>query len=138
VTWIPGVSRNDMPKYYQASDICLLPAVWREGGSMSCLEAMASGVPSIASARGVFPEIIKDGYNGMLMRPHYLTQDFFNAIQILQNDQDLLDKMSRNARLYAETQLTRSKTLRNFDAFLEGRFEDIDNDLSIPSGDHIL
>jgi len=132
VTWIPGASRTDMPQYYQAADICLLPSVCNEGFPMACLEAMATEVPVVAAAKGALPEIIKTNYNGLLLRPEYLTQDFFDAVKLLQSDKALLDTVSRNARAYVETKLTRTQLLQNFDAFLEGRFEDIDEDLSFP------
>lgn len=132
VTWIGGCPRTEMPEYYKAADVCLMPGVWREGFSMAAIEAMASGLPLIASNAGFYPEVVRNEYNGFLCRQEYLFDDVSNAIHRLQTDPSLLDTMSSNARYYAEKRLSREKVLTNFDAFLEGRYQDIDDDLSIP------
>lgn len=132
VTWIRGCSRTEMPDYYRAADVCLMPGLWREGFSMAAIEAMSSGLPLIASKSGFYPEVLRNEYNGFLCRQEYLLQDVMNAICRFQDDPDLLTSMSRNARIYAEKRLAREKVLSNFDAFLDGRYANINDDLSIP------
>ena len=100
---------------------------------MAAIEALASGLPLIASIAGFYPEVIRDGYNGMLCRQEYLFDDVLTAIQLIMTDREMLRAMSRNARNYAEQRLSREKLLSNFNAFLEGRYGDIDDDLSVPS-----
>lgn len=51
------VPYDDMPKLYQNMDILLLPTV-REGHSIAVLEAMACGLPVIASNVASLPEQI--------------------------------------------------------------------------------
>ena len=60
--------QTDMPAVYQAIDILAMPSL-EEGLPMALLEAMASGVPVVASSVGQIPKIIKDGETGFLVRP---------------------------------------------------------------------
>lgn len=54
-------------RYYRASDVCVLPSI-REGLSKTLLEAMATGLPSIATRlSGSTDWLIEDGVNGCLV-----------------------------------------------------------------------
>src|SRR5262249_14228373 len=54
-----------VPELLNAMDVYVLPSV-AEGISNSLLEAMASGVPVIATATGGNPEVVVDGESGLL------------------------------------------------------------------------
>lgn len=59
-------SRNDVPEVLPAFDIFALSSRY-EGLPIALLEAMASGVPPIATAVGGVPEVISDGLDGLLV-----------------------------------------------------------------------
>lgn len=60
---------REVEKYYQAADCFVLPSV-REGLPNVLLEAMASGLPCVATRlRGVTDTVITDGVNGLLVPP---------------------------------------------------------------------
>lgn len=59
-----------MPEAYQAADIVLIPTLWSEGTSLSCLEAQASGRAVIATRVGGLPDLVLPGYNGLLIEPN--------------------------------------------------------------------
>ena len=65
LAWIPG-ARNDMQHIYQCFDVFVLPSL-KEGISNTILEAMASGLPVIATEVGGNPELIQDDVNGRLV-----------------------------------------------------------------------
>jgi sugar transferase (PEP-CTERM/EpsH1 system associated) len=67
LTWLPG-ARNDVAEIYRCLDIFVLPSL-REGVSNTLLEAMASGLPVIATAVGGNPELVVDDVNGFLIEP---------------------------------------------------------------------
>ena len=62
-----GFARDIRP-WLWASDIFVQPSQEPEGFSLMLLEAMAAGLPSIATNIGGTTDIIKDGENGWLMR----------------------------------------------------------------------
>ncbi|MEM8984013.1 MAG: TIGR03088 family PEP-CTERM/XrtA system glycosyltransferase [Pseudomonadota bacterium] len=60
--WLPG-SRDDVPTLLAAMDVFVLGS-WREGISNTILEAMASGLPVIATATGGNVELVDPQRNG--------------------------------------------------------------------------
>jgi len=64
-----GWAKHSMtPSYYKSADICVFPSR-HEGFGIVILEAMASGIPVIASDIPTFREIITDGIDGRLFKP---------------------------------------------------------------------
>jgi glycosyltransferase involved in cell wall biosynthesis len=132
VRWIGGVARYDMPQYYQAADVALIPSTLYEGFSLASAEAMACGLPVIGPDTGHFPEIIYPAYNGVLFRQDYMLPDIPPILSQLQKRRVDVKQMGRNARQYAEQRLSRDKQIKNFEAVMDGRYNDIDEDLSVP------
>lgn len=60
----------EMPKVYKKADISLVPTLYSEGTSLSCLEAMASGNIVISTRIGGLSDLIINGYNGYLIEPN--------------------------------------------------------------------
>ena len=60
--------QTDAETWLPAFDIFALPSL-TEGTPMALLEAMAAGVPVIASAVGGVPKVVTDGVNGLLVPP---------------------------------------------------------------------
>jgi glycosyltransferase involved in cell wall biosynthesis len=68
------VLRYDLPpermhEAYRRADIAMIPTVASEGTSLSCLEAMACGKAIVATHVGGLPDLVIDGYNGLLIEP---------------------------------------------------------------------
>lgn len=63
--WLPG-ERNDIPDILRSFDIFVLPSK-AEGISNTILEAMATGLPVIATRVGGNPELVVDGQTGWLV-----------------------------------------------------------------------
>jgi glycosyltransferase involved in cell wall biosynthesis len=60
--------RDDVPAILAAADLFVLASDY-EAAPMAILEAMASGLPVIATAVGSVPEIVRDGETGLLVSP---------------------------------------------------------------------
>jgi len=65
--WLPG-ERQDIADIMRSLDIFVLPSQ-AEGISNTILEAMATGLPVIATAVGGNPELVKQGETGLLVPP---------------------------------------------------------------------
>lgn len=65
--WLPG-ERADIPELMRAMDVFVLPSLG-EGISNTILEAMASGLPVVATRVGGNPELVEDGITGRLVPP---------------------------------------------------------------------
>lgn len=59
---------DDVTRHYQALDLFCAPARW-EGFGLTPLEAMASGVPVVATRVGAFEALIREGEVGSLVLP---------------------------------------------------------------------
>jgi L-malate glycosyltransferase len=59
------VNYSDMPQLYQSADILLFPTV-REGFGLAAAEAMACGLPVVATNCSSLPELVDDGKGGFL------------------------------------------------------------------------
>lgn len=62
-------SQERLPALYQQADICVVPTVVPDGLSRTSVEAMATGIPVIASGIGGLPYTVLDGVTGLLCRP---------------------------------------------------------------------
>ena len=83
-------------KYLKAFDIFVLSSV-KEGFPWTILEAMAAGVPVIATAVGVMPEIIENKINGILVETRNPKQ-LSEAIKNLAENKGLREKTAENAK----------------------------------------
>jgi N-acetyl-alpha-D-glucosaminyl L-malate synthase BshA len=93
--------RADLPAVLREADLFLLPSETESFG-LAALEAMACGVPVVASAVGGLPEVIPDGEVGFL-RPPGDVAALTEAAGRLLGDERLRREMGAAARRRAET-----------------------------------
>lgn len=60
---------EQMPRFYQEADICVISTIGSEGTSLSCLEALASGCAVVSTNVGGLPNLIQPEVNGLLVDP---------------------------------------------------------------------
>ena len=65
--WLPG-ERNDIAQLLRVMDLFVLPSL-AEGSSNTILEAMATGLPVVATAVGGNTELVHPGFTGILVPP---------------------------------------------------------------------
>jgi len=97
--------QSDVRPWYQAADLFVLPSRW-EGHSNALLEAMACGLPVIATAAGGNAEMIDDGKTGLLVPPD-------DPDRLARAMEHLLVRPARRAELAAAA---RREVRRRFDA----------------------
>ncbi|MDP3542081.1 MAG: glycosyltransferase family 4 protein [Elusimicrobiota bacterium] len=91
---------DDTAELYAAADVFVLPSV-SEGLSNSLLEAMASGLPVVASAVGGTAQVLEDGKTGLL----FDKDDEKKAVQQIErilNDNESRTRIGAAARLEVE------------------------------------
>ena len=91
--------QRDVPSLLRAFDVFALPSK-AEGTSMSVLEAMASGVPVVASAVGGTPALLDDGGCGVLVPPNDTTA-LSTALTSLLGDAERRHRLAAAARARA-------------------------------------
>jgi glycosyltransferase involved in cell wall biosynthesis len=117
------VDYRNMPQLYNSGDMLVLPSLL-ESFPMSILEAMACGLPVVASDVGDVAELVKDGGTGFLIAKgdH---QTLAERINRLLDDEALRERMGKNARsLVAENyslEMMSKMTLEVYQEVLEGR-----------------
>src|SRR5688572_1695241 len=97
-----ALSPAQVRERYAAGGIFVMPAVtdWKgeqEGFGMVIVEAMAYGLPVVASRSGGIPDIIRDGENGLLV-PERDVAALGSAIARLLDDEDLALRLAAAAR----------------------------------------
>lgn len=109
--------RSDMTQVLSAMDIFLLPS-WEESFSQSALEALAAGLPVVASDVGGLSELITQDV-GVLV-PRGDTQGYTQALQQLAENPQLRGPMQKAAAAKA-SEFSLSKMLQKVDALYTSR-----------------
>jgi len=92
--------RNDIATLFRISDLCVASSI-REGFGLNLVEAMASGLPLVASRNRGHTQIVHEGTNGFLFDLDDL--DSLNkSIYMLYSDDVLYNKMSKQNTMDAQ------------------------------------
>lgn len=123
---LAGYCRYDrLVAAYRAMDVLVYPVPGTDKSCRTVREAMASGVPVIASRIGFLPELIEDGLNGRLM--DLSSEGLAHILLDEMRDNDKLDRMGHCASKTAEkrfsTALQAERTLSFYRKLLCGNQE---------------
>ncbi|MCI0453735.1 MAG: MSMEG_0565 family glycosyltransferase [Candidatus Dadabacteria bacterium] len=105
------VPEESMPKLYKAGNVFVFPSI-KEGWGLVVFEAMASGLPVVASSIEPMTDYLKDGENALLVSPIDYESLAQKIIGILENA-ELRDKLLRNATKTAQAYSWRNTALRH-------------------------
>ncbi|MBW2976261.1 glycosyltransferase family 4 protein [Candidatus Woesearchaeota archaeon] len=104
IQYLGSLPKSDVARHYNFCDIFILPSISSKIGTealgLSLIEAMSSGCAVIGTNSGGIPYIIKDGYNGLLVREKD-HNDLSNAIITLLKDRKKSKNLGRNAAKFA-------------------------------------
>lgn len=96
VEFLGLVPQGKLREYYRNTSLYVLPSL-TEALGVSILEALACGVPVVATKVGGIPEIISDGVNGLLVEPHSPGQ-LANAIRRILEEPELKERFKNNSQ----------------------------------------
>ena len=108
---LPGpVLRDTLPDLYRAADLFVLPAVHDAKGNVDglpnvILEAMASGLPVVASGISGIPLAVEDGETGLLV-PERDPEGLLRALRSLLADRERARALGERGRRKTERELT--------------------------------
>jgi glycosyltransferase involved in cell wall biosynthesis len=82
--------------FYLRADVYVAPSVWNEPLGLVILEAMVNQTPVVVSRKGGVTTLVKDGYNGFLIRPRS-PKLIVEKVNLLLQDEKLAEKMGERA-----------------------------------------
>jgi len=92
--------QHNVAPYYQAADVVAIPSL-SEGSPNVLLEAMAWGVPVVATTVGGIPEMVEHGKDALLVSPRQ-PELMASAIDLLLSNANLAGNLARQARATVE------------------------------------
>ncbi len=106
--------REEIGRLLGESDVFILPSL-SEGQSLALLEAMAVGLPVVATRVGGNQEIVRHGEDGWLVAPA-APQEMAAAISTLLRDKALASRLGEAARQRVQTEFSFEATLDRYEA----------------------
>lgn len=89
------VDYSDMPSYLKVADVAVVPSLWEEPFGLTVLEAMAAGLPLVATRCGGIPEVC-EGVSLLIEREN-ICQNIVQAITHLYENPDEARLMANKA-----------------------------------------
>jgi spore coat protein SA len=114
------VTYDRIPDFYRTGDLFVCSSQWQEPLARVHYEAMAAGLPIITTDRGGNAEVIEEGGNGLIARPHDSPEAFALLILQLIRDRELRLRLGRRGRELAEAHYGWERVARQLLAVLEG------------------
>ncbi len=106
--------RNDVNELLNSFDIFVLPSLF-EGLPNVLLEAMACAKPIVATSVAGVPEVVVDGFTGLLVPPKN-PEALAKRISALLENEELMVKMGKEARKRVENNFSLTTQVDNFQA----------------------
>ncbi len=123
VRCVSGISDDELARLYGEAEVAVVPSLY-EGFSLPAIEAMACGVPVVATTGGALPEVVgKDGETGVLVPPND-PSELATAIGMLLDDPGFRGRLGRAGRERVMSRFTWEVTAREtaacYRAMLDG------------------
>ncbi|MBD0383560.1 glycosyltransferase family 4 protein [Paenibacillus sedimenti] len=115
--FLGNIPHRSIHKVYGLADCFVCPSQGHEAFGLVNVEAMASGLPVIASANGGINEVIRDGRNGVLIQAYRSPRPFAESIVAVARRKDWASSLAKQARIDAENQFSWQATARSLADF---------------------
>jgi spore coat protein SA len=107
----------DMPRAYLLGDVFVGPSQIEEGLGLVFLEAAAAGLPIIATRMGGIPEVVREDFNGLLLRQPDDAAELAEKITRLLGDAELRKTLGQQGRTWVQANFTWEKIARDLEEF---------------------
>jgi glycosyltransferase involved in cell wall biosynthesis len=97
ITYLGALDQEEVKKWYQKASVFVLPTILPEAFGIVNLEALACETPVVAPNTGGVPEVVHNYENGILVPPND-AQAFANAIQYLQENEEIREQFGKAGR----------------------------------------
>jgi glycosyltransferase involved in cell wall biosynthesis len=111
--------RTDTAALLNSATVAVAPSVWAEAFGLTVVEAMAAGVPVVASAVGGIPELVDPDVTGILVPPGDAAA-LADALRRLIQDPALREQMGGKARAAARARFSHTRVADELAAVLLG------------------
>jgi glycosyltransferase involved in cell wall biosynthesis len=112
------LERKELLARLRGARALVLPSEWYENAPLAALEALASGVPVVASRIGGNPEIVRDGETGLLFEPGD-AEGLAERLRRLEADPQLAQRLGRRGREIVEREYSLSTQVSRMLGILE-------------------
>jgi len=102
VSMLGTIPHSQLPLYHAGADVFVAPALGQESFGMVLVEAMAAGVPVVASDIAGYREVVRDGVDGLLVPPGDAAA-LAAAVRRVLDDPALAARLREAGRVRAET-----------------------------------
>ena len=109
----------EMPRAYLLGDVFVGPSQIEEGLGLVFLEAAAAGLPIIATRRGGIPEVVRDDFNGVLLRQPDDAAELAEQIIRLLGDAPLRQRLGQQGREWVRTDFSWERIARTLEEFYD-------------------
>lgn len=106
VSFLSYVPHEDMPTWYGAADLVVVPSVERESFGLVNVEAMASGAPVIATRVGGIQEVVQHQITGVLMKPKGIHKQLVKELRRMLGDAETRERMGKAGAALAAASFT--------------------------------
>ena len=96
------IDYSEIPRYYDAADVVVLPSIWEEPAGMTIIEAMACHRPVITTKSGGIPEYADSKSCILLEKDNSLVENIAKNIDALLLDSDYSEEISELAEIKAK------------------------------------
>lgn len=118
IFFVGKIPSSEMPQYYAAADIIVVPSIIAEAFPLTNLEGMSTGKPVVASRVGGIPELVLDGETGLLV-PTENAQTLAEALSSLLRDRNLRESFGKRGQQIVRKRFTKERMLHDYTKIIE-------------------
>ncbi|RAP50144.1 MAG: hypothetical protein BZ136_01975 [Methanosphaera sp. rholeuAM74] len=90
------IANNELAEVYRKANMTVIPSICYDNSPMVIYESFSTATPTLASNIGGIPELVEDGYNGLLFQAESI-EDIKNKIVYVINNKQILRQLEENA-----------------------------------------